>query len=150
MGPLTFRLVSEFSSRSGLIPLSVTCGTNFTVVVHSGSTEVTTSELETADSGEFSRTIRSENSNEAEKSVWFKKPQTVEGFLDDQLQASALSDSTITTAQLETSVSLKSNMFLGRSIDTNEFIPFPEVRCRIAYEIRFESNNLFRQLLLVY
>jgi hypothetical protein len=124
--------VSEFSSRSGLIPLAVTCGTNFTVVVHSGSTEVDSNEPQAITSGEPFQTIGSNNSNEAGTSVWFKNPQTVEGFLDEQLQASSLTDSTISTAQLETSTSLKSNMFLGRSIESNQFIPFPEVRCRNA------------------
>jgi hypothetical protein len=126
-------LVSEFSSRSGLIPLGVTCGTNFTVVLHSGSNDPAFRDFETTISGEVSQVTPSEGTAEAGASVWFKKPQTVDGFLDDQLQASALSDLTIATAQLETSVSLKSNMFLGRSIQTDQFIPFPEVRCNTRY-----------------
>ena len=125
MGP---RLISEFSSRSGLIPLGVTCGTNFTVVVHSSSKDLASRESETSTSGKASQEIMSENSTESAASVWFKKPQTVHGFLDEQLQASAIFDPIMTTSQLETSVSLKSNMFLGRSIETHTFIPFPEVR----------------------
>ena len=120
--------MSEFSSRSGLIPLRVTCGTNFTAVVHSGSKDLVCRDLETVASEKASQAILSESSMETGASVWFKKPQTVESFLDQQLQASVLTDSLMTTAQLETSVSLKSNMFLGRSIDTHQFIPFPEVR----------------------
>jgi hypothetical protein len=124
--------VSNFSSRSGIIPLAVTCGTNFTVVVHSGSTYEARSDPETLASGESSQTIRSDNLSEKGASIWFKKPQTVEGFLDDQLQASALIDSAMETTHLETSASLKSNMFLGRSIEHRQFIPFPEVCYRIA------------------
>jgi hypothetical protein len=119
--------VSEFSSRSGLIPLAVTCGTNFTIVVHSGSNDLADSELQTTATVEHSKVIPSESSTKTDSSVWFKPPQTVEGFLDEQLQATALSDSTIATAMSKTSANLKSNMFLGRSIETREFIPFPEV-----------------------
>jgi hypothetical protein len=125
-----FRLVSEFSARSGLIPLKVTCGTNFTVVVHSNPHESTSSELENTNFHGPPQTAELESSTEASTSVWFKKLQTVDGFLDEQLQASALCDSTIASAQLETSASLKSNLFLGRSIESRQFVPFPEVRSR--------------------
>ena len=120
--------MSEFSSRSGLIPLAVTCGTNFTVVVHSGSNDLTDIEPQTASIAEHSQIIPSESSTKTNSYEWFKPPQTVQGFLDEQFQASALSESTIATTLSETSVNLKTNMFLGRSIETRQFIPFPEVR----------------------
>ena len=121
--------------------MGVTCGTNFTVVLHSGSNDSAVRDFETTISGEVSQVTLSEGTTEAGASVWFKKPQTVDGFLDEQLQASALSDLTIATAQLETSVSLKSNMFLGRSIETDQFIPFPEVRCNTGYGFNSHSDQ---------
>ncbi len=131
-------MVSEFSARSGLIPLKVTCGTNFTVVVHSNPHESKSNELELANFDGPSQPFGLESLTQESTSVWFKKLQTVDGFLDDQLQASALSDLTITTAQLETSASLKSNMFLGRSIESRQFVPFPEVRSD-AYKLNSKT-----------
>ncbi len=136
--------MSEFSSRSGLIPLAVTCGTNFTVVVHSASRDVASSDPQTLSSGQPAQTIQSDHPNDSGTSVWFKKPQTVEGFLDEQLQASALADFAIATAQLDMSDSLKSKMFLGRSIESHQFIPFPEVCYRIVSVSISKSENSFQ------
>jgi hypothetical protein len=74
------------------------------------------------------QTFGSEISSISAPTEWFKKPQTVEGFLDEQIQTSTLLEAATATIQSQTSASLRSNMFLGRSIESRDFIPFPEVR----------------------